>query len=46
MRHAGGHSEARAKLEGTNFSKANLYEANLEGAAFKDTVMPDGTIRP
>ncbi len=31
---------ARAGLAGTT-GKANLYEANLDGAVFKDTVMPD-----
>ena len=36
---------SNARLAGTNFRRANLYETRLEGALFKETAMPDGTLR-
>ena len=37
---------ARANLAGTSFRKADLYDALLDEAIFRDTVMPDGTTQP
>ena len=34
-----------ADLSGLDLSSANLSEANLSGVIFKNTIMPDGTIR-
>ena len=31
-------------LAGTSFRHANLYQAKLDGAVFRNTVMPDGTV--
>ena len=35
-----------ANLAETNLRQANLYEAKLDGAIFRDTIMPDGTTEP
>jgi hypothetical protein len=32
-------------LAGTNFRRANMFETRLDGALFRATAMPDGTIR-
>jgi uncharacterized protein YjbI with pentapeptide repeats len=32
-------------LAGANFRRANMYETRLEGALFRATAMPDGTVR-
>ena len=37
---------ARANLAGTSFRKADLYDAHLDEAMFRDTTMPDGTTQP
>jgi hypothetical protein len=37
---------SRATLARTSFRKANMYETKLDGAVFRDTVMPDGTTQP
>jgi uncharacterized protein YjbI with pentapeptide repeats len=36
---------SHALLAGTNLRRANLYETRLDDAVFRDTAMPDGTIK-